>query len=128
MPRSCSRPVTYNCDATATRPSYLSEVNSRSRAGGILYLGDADTRTTTGVHGAIDYLSCIISTVVSSAAEAEYVALFSGRPRSNLRQSDVGIANRSVKQKRSKAINMRYHWIRDQVDLEAVIIEYSEPH
>jgi hypothetical protein len=27
----------------------------------------------------------------------------------------VGIANDSVKQKRSKAIDMRYHWIRDQV-------------
>ena len=29
-----------------------------------------------GVNGAIDYLSCIISTVVASAAEAEYAALF----------------------------------------------------
>ena len=37
----------------------------------------------------------------------------------------MGIANRSVKQKRSKAINMRYHWIRDQVDLEAVTIEWQ---
>ena len=27
----------------------------------------------------------------------------------------VGIANNDVKQKRSKAIDMRYHWIRDQV-------------
>jgi len=123
--------------------SYLSEVNSRSRAGGILYLGDADT--TTGVHGAIDYLSCIISTVVSSAAEAEYAALFLvgreaicanqtltdlGFPQAATliicdNQCAVGIANRSVKQKRSKAINMRYHWIRDQVDLEAVTIEWQ---
>jgi hypothetical protein len=27
----------------------------------------------------------------------------------------VGIANGSMKQKRSKAIDMRYHWIRDQI-------------
>jgi hypothetical protein len=123
--------------------SYLSEANSRSRAGGILYLGDADT--TAGVYGAIDYLSCIISTVVSSAAEAEYAALFLvgreaicanqtltdlGFPQAATliicdNQCAVGIANRSVKQKRSKAINMRYHWIRDQVDLEAVTIEWQ---
>ena len=123
--------------------SYLSEANSRSRAGGILFLGDADT--TSGVHGAIDYLSCIISTVVSSAAEAEYAALYLvgrealcasqtltdlGFPQAATliicdNQCAVGIANRNVKQKRSKAINMRYHWIRDQVDLEAVTIEWQ---
>ena len=49
--------------------SYLSEANSRSPAGGILFLGDADT--TNSVYGAIDQLSCIINTVVASAAEAE---------------------------------------------------------
>jgi hypothetical protein len=123
--------------------SYLSEANSRSRAGGILFLGDADT--TNGVFGAIDYLSCIINTVVASAAEAEYAALFLvgreaicasqtledlGFPqRATLiicdNQCAVGIANRSVKQKRSKSINMRYHWIRDQVDLEAITIQWE---
>jgi hypothetical protein len=39
-----------------------------------LFLGDADT--TNGVYGAINYLSCIIKTVIASAAEAEYAALF----------------------------------------------------
>ena len=27
----------------------------------------------------------------------------------------VGIANKSVKQKRSKAMNMRFHWIQDRI-------------
>jgi hypothetical protein len=27
----------------------------------------------------------------------------------------VGVANKTVKQRRSKAIDMRYHWIRDRV-------------
>ena len=29
----------------------------------------------------------------------------------------VGIANKTLTQKRSKTIEMRYHWIQDQVDL-----------
>ena len=32
-------------------------------------------------------------------------------------QCAVGIANNSFTQKRSKPIDMRYHWIRDQVNL-----------
>ena len=75
------------------------------------------------------------SVLVLCPSEAEYAALFLiGREATNARhiltdlgypQSTtnivcdnscaVGIANGSVKQKRSKAIDMRYHWIRDQV-------------
>jgi hypothetical protein len=123
--------------------SYLSEAHSRSRAGGILFLGSIDP--VHGVNGAIDYLSCIISTVVSSATEAEYAALFLvgreatsashtlidlGHPQQATliicdNKCAVGIANRAVKQKRSKSINMRYHWIRDQVELDTFIIEWQ---
>lgn len=38
----------------------------------------------------------------------------------------VGIANYSVKQKRSKAIDMRYHWIRDQVTQGKLEITWEE--
>jgi hypothetical protein len=123
--------------------SYLSEAKSRSRAGGILFLGAIDP--VHGVNGAIDYLSCIISTVVSSATEAEYAALFLvGREATGASQTlidlghpqtatliicynkcAVGIANRTVKQKRFKSINMRYHWIRDKVDLDEFVIEWE---
>jgi hypothetical protein len=104
--------------------SYLSEANSRSRAGGILFLGDA--YTTNGAYGATDYLSCNDNTFVASAAEAEYAALFLvgrepicanqthtdlGFPQQatliiSANQCAVGIANRSVQQKRSKSIIM----------------------
>ena len=123
--------------------SYLSEAASRSRAGGILFLGAIDP--VHGVNGAIDYLSCIISTVVASAAEAEYAALFLvgreatsasntlvdlGHPQQATliicdNKCAVGIANRAVKQKRSKSMNMRFHWIRDQVELDNFTIEWE---
>jgi hypothetical protein len=122
--------------------SYLSEQNSRSRAGGILFLGDPDF--TNGLNGAIDCISVIISTVVASAAEAEYAALFVvgkeavsasatlsdlGYPQAATliicdNQCAVGIVNRTVKQKQSKAIAVRYHWIRDRVDLDELRVEW----
>jgi hypothetical protein len=57
---------------------YLCEPKSRSRAGGYHYMGnrsDLDKRPDT-VNGAIDCISCIIKSVVSSVAVAEYAALF----------------------------------------------------
>ena len=76
----------------------------------------------------------IIKSVVSAASEAEYAGLFlAGVSTEGLRSicsdlgypqgrttifSDnacaVGIANNTVKIRKSKAIDMRYHWIRDR--------------
>ena len=112
--------------------SYNSESGARSRAGGILHFG---LNSDGSINGAIDYISCIIPTVCSASAESEYAALFLiGREATSARHilhdlgytqgatiiicdntCAVGIANDNVKQKRSKAIDMRYHWIRDQV-------------
>jgi len=129
--------------------SYLSESDARSRAGGILFLSseqqpqpaqERSGSTTPALlavpplNGGIVCVSTIIPTVVASAAEAEYAALFIvGQTAEGLRNtlddlgypqgptrliSDnacaVGIANDTVKQKRSKAIDMRFHWIRDR--------------
>ena len=122
--------------------SYLSEQNSRSRAGGILFLGDPNL--TQGLNGAIDCISVIISTVVASAAEADYVALFivgreavsasatltdMGYPQTATliicdNQCAVGIANRTVKQKQTKAISVRYHWTRDRVATDELRIQW----
>jgi hypothetical protein len=113
--------------------SYLSESNSRSRAGGLHYLSSSGT---AAINGAVDCLSCIIPSVVASAFEAEYAALFlNGQTAAGLRNTlaDLGysqpstpivadnlcavnVVSRKVKQKRSKAIDMRFHWIRDRVD------------
>ena len=112
--------------------SYLSETEARSRAGGIMFLGTSDD---TIVNGAIDCISVIIHVTVSSAAEAEYGAAFivakeaevtrqtlqdlgytqSSTPILCDNECAVGIANSSTKQKRSKAIDMRFHWLRDRV-------------
>ena len=114
--------------------SYLSEDKSRSRGGGIAYLGK--TKFSTFINGAIDVMSVILPTVVASACEGEYASSFLiaqkampflttlnalGYPQSKtLLTTDnkcaEGIANKSIKLKRSRAIDMRYHWIRDKVD------------
>ena len=117
--------------------SWLSESESRSRAAAIFFLlakeslGDPDA-----TNGCIDCYSTIIKSVVSSAFEAEYAALFlAGQNAEGVRNTlndlghpqgatpiiadnacAVGIANRVVKQKRSKSIDMRFHWIRDRTD------------
>ena len=116
--------------------SYLSETNARSRAGGLHYLGnEAPTGDQVLVNGAIECVSTIIPTVVASAPEAEYAALYiNGTTAEGIRNTledigypqqatpitadntiAVGIATKTVKQRRSKAIDMRYHWIRDRV-------------
>lgn len=125
---ACEMILTGHSDA-----SYLSETKARSRAGGILYLtNNIDSKI---VNGSIFCMSTIIPVTVSSAAEAEYGALFMlGQEAEPLRNtlhdlgypqpptkivSDnscaVGVTNDKVKQKRSKAFDMRFHWIRDRV-------------
>lgn len=137
--------------------SYLSESQARSRAGGYLFLTNRQDRPDPDEDGAppkppeaplinagIFYISTIIPTVVSSAAEAEYAAMFMvGQAAEGIRStledlgypqgptriiSDnacaVGIAHDTVKQKRSKAIDMRYHWIRDRVRMGHFVVDW----
>ena len=117
--------------------SYLSESKSRSRAGGLHYLSSSGEPTSAPVNGAIEAISTIIPTVVSAASEAELAGLFlNGQAAVSTRHTladlgypqnatpiitdnttAMGIANRTVRLKRSKAVDMRYHWIRDRADL-----------
>jgi hypothetical protein len=123
--------------------SYLSETSGRSRAGAMLYLGGADLDDSP--NGCLDFISTIIPSVVSSVAEAEYAALFicattaeehrltltdlgypqSATPLFTDNSCAVGIANSTVKQKRSKAIDMRYHWIRDRVRQAHFVVSWK---
>jgi hypothetical protein len=116
--------------------SYNSEPNARSRAALFTYLGR--TADPSFVNGPIECLTTIIPTVVSSAAETEYASLFIGGKallpiRYNLLDMDClqpptviitdnvaakGIATNTCKQRRSKSMDMRYHWIRDRVELK----------
>ena len=128
--------IYHACDMTLfiqADASYLSRPKARSVAGGICYLGNAGL--PHHINGAIHAVSAIIPSVVASAAEAEYAALFLlGQDGEYLRQvlasmgynqsstlilcdnqCAVGMASNSVKAKRTKSIDMRYHWIRDRV-------------
>jgi hypothetical protein len=135
------RPSTMQLQAQSDA-SYLSETNARSRAGMLLHFGINDDGTVNGI---VDAASCIIPTVCSSVAEAEYAALFlAGKEIISARHTlhdlgflqsatvlkcdnscAVGIANVTVKQKRSKAIDMRYHWIRDQVQQNKIEVTWE---
>jgi hypothetical protein len=120
--------------------SYHSESQARSRAGGFYFLdGKDDPRPEAPpppLNGPIHILCEILKNVMSSAAEAELGALFrNGQEGYAIRntleemghkqlgptpiQTDnstaEGIANDTVKAKRSKAMDMRFYWIRDRV-------------
>jgi hypothetical protein len=113
--------------------SYLSETKARSRVGGYFFLGNGTVNPP--LNGAIHVVCQILPNVMASAAEAEVGGLFvNGQTACPLRTTleelghpqpptiivtdnacAQGIANETVKQKRSKAIDMRFYWIRDRV-------------
>jgi hypothetical protein len=117
--------------------SYLSVSKARSRAAGYFFLTNQRKSNTDSynANGAVHVLCQIMREVLSSAAEAELGALFhNGKEACPLRialsemghpqpatpiatdnSTATGIANDTVKQKRSKAIDMRFYWIRDRV-------------
>jgi hypothetical protein len=81
-------------------------------------------------------MSSLIPVICASAAEAEYAALFMnarlgevhrtilaafGYPQGPTpiycdNSTAIGLANKTVKPKQAKAMDMRFHWIRDRVD------------
>lgn len=114
--------------AVESDASYLSVAKGRSRAAGYFFLTN-NAATTTGQYkpnGAVHILCHIMREVLSSAAEAELGALFhNGKEACPLRMAleemshpqpatpmatdnntASGIATDTVKQKRSKAIDM----------------------
>ena len=118
-----------------TDGSHQSEKNSRSRAAAYFYFGSADVNDTTDLNGAILVDSAVISVVTASAAETEYAATFMGAinaealrtiatdlghpqgptPLITDNKTVDGIVNNTCKQRRSKAMDMRFNWVRDRV-------------
>ena len=114
--------------------SYNSEPDARSRAAAFHYLGRLNDPDF--INGPIECLTGILPTVVASAAETEYASLFIGgksllplrytladlqcpQPSTVIVTDNIAaqsIANNTCKQRRSKSIDMRYHWIRDRVN------------
>jgi len=130
--------------------SYLSELKARSRAGGFFFLSDnidpsPPDAPPPRLNGAIHIISSIMNNVMASATEAEVGALFHnaqdacplrttleflGHPQpATPIQTDnncaEGILNDTVKQKRSKAIDMRFYWLRDRTKQKQFSIHWK---
>ena len=133
---------------TASDASYLSEPKARSRAGAIFFLSDKPTnpkeppQTQPTQNGVVYALAKIINNVMSSAMEAEIGATFlaakeavplrtaleeMGHPQPPTpmqvdNSTAVSFVNDTIKHKRSKAIDMRFHWVKDRVKQGQFII------
>ena len=112
--------------------AYLVPLEAQSRAGGYQYLS---SKAGTLYNGPILALAKVIKNVMASAAEAELAALFMNaqeavglrncleamgykQPATPLKTDNStanGIINNTMKQKRSKAIDVRFYWLRDRV-------------
>jgi hypothetical protein len=114
--------------------SYLSVSKSRSRLGGLFYLG-YNPPNEDKLNGSILNVAFVINNVVSSAAESEVGACFQNaqtaapllvtllelgqkQPATPLRTDNYTayrILNETIKQKRSKSMDMKYYWLQDRV-------------
>lgn len=121
--------------------SFQSRPNSVSVAGGWHYCGNKDDDS---INGTLHALSVRIPTVCGSVAEAEYAACYIngvqaawertvltalGHPQPPTRiitdnECAVGICNDTITIRKSKAIAMRYHWIRDRVRLGEFTVDW----
>jgi hypothetical protein len=110
--------------------SYLSVSNARSRLGGLFFCGDKSPHEDN-INDSILNVASVIKNMVASAAESEIGACFQNtqsgaplrvtltelghiQPPIPLRTDNsiaFGILNETIKQKRSKAMVMRYHWL-----------------
>ena len=118
--------------ATHSDASYLSEPQARSRAGGHFFLSN-DVPDPPN-NGAVLNIAHIIKSVMSSAAEAELGAMFINakeavparktldemghkQPRTPMQVDNstaVGVSNNNIQPRRTKAMDMRFHWLRDR--------------
>ena len=110
--------------------SYLSKMNARSRAGGHFFLLRDNPAPLD--NGTILSIAQIIKAVMSSAAEAELGALYicareavyicqilealgHAQPRTPIqtdKSTAAGIVNYIILPKATKAMDMRFHWLR----------------
>jgi hypothetical protein len=97
--------------------SYLSVSNARSRLGGLFLLGNKSPEQDK-LNGSILNVAAVIKNVVASAAESEVGACFhnaqSGAPL-RVTLTELGHTQPRRKQKQSKAMDMRYHWLTNRV-------------
>ena len=111
--------------------SYLSCPKARSRVGGHHFLSNIETPPVN--NGAIHTVCKIMTNIMASAAEVEIASIFvnlkeacptrtclieMGHPQPSTpvcvdNTTAVSLVQRTLKQKRSKAMDMRFYWIQD---------------
>ena len=115
-----------------TYVSCLSEPKARSRLGVYFFMGINPLRTMDN-NGMVTINANMIHDVVSSVAEAEYTGSFTNvktvlpmriafaemghqqptTPTIYYNTTTVGLGNHTIRQRFSKAANMRYHYVQD---------------
>ena len=113
--------------------SYLSEGQGRSRAGGHFYLGNRD-HTTDPPNAPSLNTTGILANVMSTASKAEVAALFTNMKEGVIQRitleemqwsqpptpitvdnsTAAGLARDTIKANKSRAMDMRLHWIQDR--------------
>ena len=135
-----------------TDASYLSEFKARSRAGGFHFLSDKphlpikSNSLPPTLNGPVNTISKIIDAVMSSAQEAETGAGYlnakelvpmrqalieMGHPQGPTplqfdNQCATGILNNDMQQKRSKAMDMRFYWLKDRAQQNQFHIHWKK--
>ncbi len=126
--------ITYHASVMVlvvhSEASYLSEPKARSRAGGHFFLSSDVTDPLD--NAAVLNLAQLIKAVMSSAAEAELGALYINAcqaipqrqcleemghkqpptPMQTKNTTALGAVNSNIHPKRTKAMDMRFHWLR----------------
>ena len=126
--------------------SYLNAVVARSQQGGHFFLGNKSDPDI--LNGAILHLAAIVKMVLSSAAKAEFGALFHnteevtsfstsleelGHPQPPTpvlvdNSTAVGLANDTVTQQHCRAIDMRFYWVRNCIDQNQFHVYWAPAH
>jgi hypothetical protein len=127
--------------------SDLSVSSARRRLRGLFFLGNKSPEQDT-LNGSALNVAAVIKNVVASAAESEVGACFhnaqSGAPlRATLSElghtqpptplrtdnsTAYGILNETIKQKRSKAMDMRHHWLTNRVRQKQFDVYWRKGH
>ena len=122
--------------------SYLSVKNAKSTVGGHCYLGDIRDSNKPPTNGPLFIVCNILKNVVASAAEAELAALFHNaqeavilrttleeighkQPATPIKTDNstaAGIINNTIKQKKSRSMEMKFFWVKDKVKENQFVI------
>ena len=124
--------------------SYLSERQGRSRTGGHFYLGNKKDHIDPP-NGPILNTTGILANVMSVASEAEAAALFTSMKEGVIQRialeemqwpqpstpitvdnsTAAGLARDTIKANKSRAMDMRLHWIQDRAQQQQFLVTWA---